>query len=86
MAKKKTAAKRSSKGKDPDLKKLGERIKALRIKLGFTNYEYFAYERGISRSQYGEYEKGRNLTYSNLLKVIRALGVTPKEFFSEGFE
>lgn len=39
--------------KEATLKKLGLRIKELRIKNGFTNYEYFAYENGISRAQYG---------------------------------
>ena len=72
--------------KEEDLKKLGERIRALRVKKGYSNYENFAYENDIARAQYGKYEKGEDLRYSSLLKVIRALGVTPKEFFSEGFD
>ncbi|MBE9599953.1 helix-turn-helix domain-containing protein [Pedobacter sp. MC2016-24] len=69
-----------------DLKRLGARIKALRIKAGFTNYEYFAYKHEISRSQFGRYERGEDLRYSSLLKVIRAFGITVEEFFSEGFD
>jgi transcriptional regulator with XRE-family HTH domain len=69
-----------------DLDKLANRIKSLRIKLGYSNYESFAYEKNIPRAQYGRYEKGEDLRYSSLLKVIRALGVTPQEFFSEGFD
>jgi transcriptional regulator with XRE-family HTH domain len=72
--------------KEEDLKKLGERIRSLRIKKGYSNYENFAYEHDIARAQYGKYEKGEDLRYSSLMKVIRALGITPKEFFSEGFE
>jgi len=69
-----------------DLAALGKRIKALRIKKGYTNYEYFAYEHDIPRAQFGRYENGEDLRYSSLLKVIRAFGMTLQEFFSEGFE
>lgn len=68
-----------------DLIKLGNRIKALRIKKGYTSYEYFAYEHNISRAQFGRYEKGEDLRYTSLLKVVRALDMTLEEFFSEGF-
>lgn len=69
-----------------DLIKLGNRIKALRIKKGYTSYEYFAYEHNISRAQFGRYEKGEDLRYTSLLKVVRALDMTLEEFFSEGFD
>jgi transcriptional regulator with XRE-family HTH domain len=69
-----------------DLKKLGDRIRALRIRKGYNNYESFAYDNNIARAQYGKYEKGENLTYASLLKVIKALGLSVKEFFSEGFD
>jgi len=69
-----------------DLKRLGDRIKSLRIKAGFTNYEYFAYKHEIPRAQFGRYERGEDLRYSSLLKVIRAFGITVEEFFSEGFD
>jgi transcriptional regulator with XRE-family HTH domain len=69
-----------------DFKKLGDRIKSLRIQKGYTNYEYFAFEHNISRSQFGRYERGEDLRYSSLLKVVRAFGMTMEEFFSEGFE
>ena len=70
----------------PDLVKLGKRIKALRIKNGYSNYETFAYENEIPRAQFGRYERGEDLRYSSLLKVIKALGITIEEFFSEGFD
>jgi transcriptional regulator with XRE-family HTH domain len=69
-----------------DLIKLGNRIRELRIKKGYTSYEYFAYEHNISRAQFGRYEKGEDLRYTSLLKVIRALDMTLEEFFSEGFD
>ncbi|MDB5003883.1 MAG: helix-turn-helix domain protein [Mucilaginibacter sp.] len=69
-----------------ELKKLGNRIKNLRVKAGFTNYEYFAYKHEIPRAQFGRYERGEDLRYTSLLKVIKALDITIKEFFSEGFD
>lgn len=68
-----------------DLVILGKRIRDLRIKKGYSNYEYFAYEHDIPRAQFGRYEKGEDLRYSSLLKVIRAFDMTLEEFFSEGF-
>ena len=79
-------AKNEGKDQNPDLAKFAERLKELRLKKGYSNYENFAYEIGIARAQYGRYEKGEDLRYSTLIKIIKALGITPKEFFSEGFD
>ena len=57
------------------LKKLGDRIKALRISKGYTNYEYFAYEHNIPRAQFGRYERGEDLRFSSLVKVVKAFGM-----------
>lgn len=70
---------------NPEILKLAKRIKELRIKKGYTNYEYFAYDKGFSRSQYGRYEKGEDIRFSSLMKLIDAFGMTPGEFFNEGF-
>lgn len=78
--------KNSTKKKDENLIKLGNRIKDLRVKAGFTNYEYFAYKHDIPRAQFGRYERGEDLRYTSLLKVIKAFGMTIPEFFSEGFD
>ena len=66
--------------------KLAKRIKALRIKAGYTNYEYFAYDRGLPRAQYGRYEKGENIRFSSLVNIAKAFNMTLSEFLSEGFE
>lgn len=72
--------------KEEVLKKLGERIKSLRIKKGYSSYEYFAYEHNISRAQFGRYERGEDLRFSTLIKIIKAFDMTLEEFFSEGFD
>jgi transcriptional regulator with XRE-family HTH domain len=68
------------------IQKLSKRIKQLRIDKGYSSYEYFAYDHGISRSQYGRYEKGVDLRVSSLIKLIEAFELTPSDFFKEGFE
>jgi hypothetical protein len=78
--------KKSENNTSDALGKLGERIKALRIKKGYTNYENFAFEHDIPRAQFGRYERGEDLRFSSLLKVLQALDMSPKEFFSEGFD
>jgi transcriptional regulator with XRE-family HTH domain len=65
---------------------LGKRLKQLRKEKGFTNYEFFAYENRIGRSQYGKYEQGVDMQFSSILKLVEMHGMTIKEFFSEGFE
>ena len=67
------------------LKRLGERIKQLRLKKGYTSYEQFAYEHNISRAQFGRYERGEDLRFSSLLKILHALNISLEEFFGEGF-
>jgi len=69
-----------------DIQKLANRLKSLRIEKGFTSYEAFANEFGLSRALYGRYEKGKDLRYSSLVKIVKALDMTLEEFFSDGFE
>jgi transcriptional regulator with XRE-family HTH domain len=73
--------------KRTELQKVGERIKALRRNKGYANYEAFAHGKDLNRSQVGRYEKGTDdMRYSSLLAIIKALDMTPAEFFSEGFD
>ena len=73
---------------DDFLQKLSKRIKSLRKKQGFRSYELFAYDIEISRAGMSKYESGAfdDIRMRTLLKIIDGLGVTPVEFFSEGFE
>lgn len=66
------------------LKMIGERLRHYRLKAGYTNYEYFAYENGFNRPQYGKYEAGANIQMNTLIKILKALDVTLEEFF-KGF-
>jgi len=76
-----------SKGKKEQehLEKLGSRIRQLRKEKGYTNADFFAYEHEFSRPQYSRYEKGMNLTYLTLVRIVEAHGISMEEFFSIGF-
>lgn len=65
---------------------LGKRIKDLRIKKGYKSQETFAYDHGYTLSYYSRLERGEDIRFSSLVKVCKALGVSLKEFFSEGFD
>jgi len=84
---KRAKGKQKKKNVSKELKQLGDRIKYLRIhKAEYSNYENFAYDHDIPRAQYGRYEKGEDLRYSSLLKIVKAFDMTLEEFFSEGFD
>lgn len=86
---KKTARKRMVKSADAmeteNFKKIGEKLKFYRKNAGYTNYEYFAYEHGFNRPQYGKYEAGANIQLNTLMKILKALDVSLEEFF-KGFD
>lgn len=79
-------AKSKDKATLDQIENLGKRIRGIRIAKGYTNYESFAYEHNIPRPQYGRYERGEDLKFSSLLKVLKGFDMTLKEFFSEGFD
>jgi transcriptional regulator with XRE-family HTH domain len=63
-------------------RKIGKRIKQLRIDAGYTNAEKFAFEHEITRSQYANWEKGQDMLTSSILRIARAHGITLQEFFA----
>ena len=73
------------KEKDPIVIALGSRIKELRIAKGYTNYENFAFDHDLPRSQFGRYEKGEDIRFSSLVKILHAFNVSPEEFFDDRF-
>ncbi len=91
MAKKKPIQKKEKKKKeeenelDPRIIEMGKRLEALRKEKGYTSYENFAIEQGISRMLYWRMEKGSNFTMTSLLRVLDAHDVSLEEFF-EGME
>lgn len=66
---------------EAQFKKIGSRIKQLRLKAGYTSAEKFAYEHEISRAQYARYERGVDMQLSSLLKITTSHSMTLLEFF-----
>jgi transcriptional regulator with XRE-family HTH domain len=63
-------------------KKIGNRIKALRIKNKLTQ-EALAFKADMDKTYVNEVENGkRNVSVVNLEKLIRALDQTPSGFFN----
>ncbi|HTA26427.1 MAG TPA: helix-turn-helix transcriptional regulator [Bacteroidia bacterium] len=77
--------KKKKKKPNKDLQKLAKRIKQLRTDQGYTNYEHFAFDHFIARTQYARYEQGEDLRFTSLLKLLRAFGISLSQFFA-GFE
>ena len=72
-----------SKSKDPELAALGSRIHELRSAAGMTQ-EALAHAAGLHWTYIGQIERGeRNLSYKNLLKLARGLGVEPARLLPE---
>jgi len=73
---------------DAFLQKVSSRIKKLRKDRGFKSYELFAYDIEISRAGMSKYEAGTydDIRMRTLLKIIDGLDISPKDFFSEGFD
>jgi transcriptional regulator with XRE-family HTH domain len=71
------------KQKAPDLVLFGEAVRRRRKELGYSQ-EAFGDACGIDRSYMGGIERGEhNLALVNILKIVKALGVQPSEFFKD---
>jgi transcriptional regulator with XRE-family HTH domain len=67
-----------------ELKKIGDKLKRIRINNGYTSYEKFAIENEISRMQYWRIEEGKtNLTIRSLIAILNIHKITMEKFFEE---
>jgi transcriptional regulator with XRE-family HTH domain len=73
---------------DPNLQleNLGKRLRALRLKKGYTSLETFAYEHRFGRAQYGRYELGQDLQLTTLVRLVNCFEMSLEDFFKEGFD
>jgi transcriptional regulator with XRE-family HTH domain len=71
--------KQSKRQKDPELVALGNRLRKLREAASMTQ-EALGQAADLHWTYVGQIERGeRNLTYQNLLKLARGLGVAPAD-------
>ncbi|WP_374505362.1 helix-turn-helix domain-containing protein [Flavobacterium sp.] len=73
--------KTSEKLKLPELEAVALRLKELRKRKGYSNYEHIAFELGMSRSAYWRLETGANFELKTLIKICRLLEVSLEDFF-----
>ena len=70
---------------EKSLELLGRKIRKLRQEKGLSQEE-FAHSADIDRSYIGQIERGeRNIAFSNILKIARALGVKVSDL-TEGID
>lgn len=63
-------------------KEIGNRLKSLRVKSGYSSYENFAVEHELSRMQYWRIEKGlTNITLRSLIKLLNIHKISIEDFF-----
>ena len=75
---------KSSKGKDPELLELGNRLRELRDAAGLTQ-EALAHAADLHWTYIGQIERGeRNLTYKSLLRLAKGLGLDPQDLLPGG--
>lgn len=75
-----------SENQKSQLSDIGRKLKELRIKKGYSNYENFAYDFGLNRANYGKYERGANMRVSTLIKILECHNLTLQDFFTDCFE
>jgi len=72
---------------EPELKRIGKRMRQLRKEKGFSSAEKFSYLSELDRAQYGKYEVGKiDFRISSFVKILNALNISWVDFFSEGFD
>ena len=69
--------------KDVVFKKIGGKLKDMRIKAGFSSYETFAIENDLSRRYYWGVERGQNITLNYLIKLLNIHNTSIQDFFSK---
>jgi len=63
-------------------KEIGNKLKNLRVKNGYSSYENFAVEHELSRMQYWRIEKGlTNLTIRSLVNILNIHKISIEDFF-----
>jgi transcriptional regulator with XRE-family HTH domain len=65
------------------LKKIGEKLRKLRIQAGHKAYDKFAYTFGLDTQTVLRAETGKNITLSTLIKILNVHKMSLKEFFKD---
>jgi hypothetical protein len=69
--------------KEQTRKKIGQKLRELRIKSGHTAYDNFAFSHDLEKSTVIRAETGRNITLDTLIDLLNIHQITLKEFFED---
>ncbi|MDD4820186.1 MAG: helix-turn-helix transcriptional regulator [Flavobacteriales bacterium] len=64
------------------MKNIGETLRMLRKRKGYTSAEIFAYENSLNRVSYWRIENGQNFTMKMLIKILEIHQMSLSEFFT----
>lgn len=64
------------------LQKIGSGLRKLRKEKGYTSYHKLAYDMEMTHSQYGGYEKGKNMKILTLLRILNFHKISLNDFLS----
>lgn len=62
---------------------IGAKLRCLRVEMGYSSYEQFAFEHQLSRIQYFKMESGTNFTMASLLKLLEIHEMDFFEFIAD---
>ncbi len=66
------------------IKAVGDRIKDLRIKAGYSSHEQFGYDNSLQPKQVWRLESGKfDIKLSSLFRLLNIHGITLEEFFKD---
>jgi transcriptional regulator with XRE-family HTH domain len=84
MAGKKNSKEKAGSLDEPQefIEKISSKIRMMREATGMSQ-EKFAYQSGIDRTQWQNIETGVDMRISTLYRAIKALGLSPAEFFKD---
>jgi len=71
-------------GMDEELffKLVGKKLREIRIQKGYPAYDTFAFTHDIPRHNVLRAEQGKPISMKTFIRILNALEVSPKEFFS----
>ncbi len=69
--------------KEEMLKKIGMRVKELRVKAGYKSHEQFAFDNNIQPKQMWRWESGYDFKVSSLIRIAKIHKITLEEFLKD---
>ena len=63
--------------------KIGKGLRKLRKERNYSNYHKLAYDMDMTHSQYGGYEKGKNMNVLTLIRILNFHEISIQDFLKD---